>query len=109
VRPPQPEQRFGSLSGGNQQKAVLAKWIRNRPAVLILEEPTQGVDAGSKIAIYQAVSRAAVSGSAVLVTSSDTEELVQICDRVLVLRDGSIAAELRGADLTESRLVHATL
>jgi ribose transport system ATP-binding protein len=109
VRPPQPELRLGSLSGGNQQKAVLAKWIRNRPAVLILEEPTQGVDAGSKIAIYQAVSRAAVSGSAVLVTSSDTEELVQICDRVLVLRDGSVAAELRGADLTESRLVHATL
>jgi ribose transport system ATP-binding protein len=109
VRPADTELPFGSLSGGNQQKAVLAKWIRNQPSVLLLDEPTQGVDAGSKIAIYNAVSRAAQANAAVLVSSSDTEELVTMCDRVLVLQDGVASVELSGTDLTNARLVQAIL
>lgn len=109
VRPLNPEARFGSLSGGNQQKAVLAKWIRNQPSVLLLDEPTQGVDAGSKRAIYAAVADSASAGSAVLVSSSDTEELVEMCERVLVLEGGVVSGELIGADLTNSRLVKALL
>lgn len=109
VRPADPELPLGSLSGGNQQKAVLAKWIRNQPSVLLLDEPTQGVDAGSKVSIYNAIARAARDGAAVLVSSSDTEELVAICDRVLVLQDGAVSTELNGPDLTHSRLVRATL
>ena len=105
VVPPRPEQTFSLFSGGNQQKIVMAKWLRNQPRVLLLEEPTQGVDIGAKVGIYEAVESAARSGTAVLVCSSDDKELLRLCDRVLVLREGRLAAELSGADLTENRLV----
>ena len=110
VLPPRPEQTFSQFSGGNQQKIVMAKWLRNQPRVLLLEEPTQGVDIGAKVGIYEAVEAAAAEGTAVLVCSSDDNELLRLCDRVLVLREGRVAAELSGADLTENRLmaeVHA--
>jgi ABC-type sugar transport system ATPase subunit len=105
VRPPRAEQVFAQFSGGNQQKLVFAKWLRNRPAVLLLEEPTQGVDIGAKAALYDAVESAAAAGTAVLVCSSEAKELVRLCDRVLVLRNGRVAAELSGERLTETRLV----
>ena len=110
VVPPRPEQVFSLFSGGNQQKIVMAKWLRNQPKVLLLEEPTQGVDIGAKAGIYDAVETAAQAGTAVLVCSSDDNELLRLCDRVLVLREGRLAGELSGADLTENRLmteVHA--
>ncbi len=110
VVPPRPEQTFSLFSGGNQQKIVLAKWLRNQPKVLLLEEPTQGVDIGAKVGIYEAVEAAAADGMAVLVCSSDDNELLRLCDRVLVLREGRLAGELSGPDLTENRLmaeVHA--
>jgi len=105
VKPPRSEQVFAQFSGGNQQKLVFAKWLRNRPAVLLLEEPTQGVDIGAKQALYDAIDIAAAAGSAVLVCSSEAKELVRLCDRVLVLRNGRVAAELSGDQLTETRLV----
>jgi len=105
VKPPRPEQTFSLFSGGNQQKIVMAKWLRNKPKVLLLEEPTQGVDIGAKAAIYEAVEDAARTGTAVLVCSSDAKELLRLCDRVLVLRSGRVAAELSGDELTEHRLV----
>ena len=107
VRPPRPEQRFGSFSGGNQQKIMFAKWLRNTPALLLLEEPTQGVDIGAKAAIYQAIEAAAAAGAAVLVCSSDAKELLRLCQRVIVLRDGVKAEELSGENLTEHNLVLA--
>jgi ribose transport system ATP-binding protein len=105
VRPPRPETAFALFSGGNQQKIVLARALRDEPAVLLLDEPTQGVDIGAKVAIYDAVDRAAAAGAAVLVSSSDAKELVRLCDRVVVLREGRAALELSGDDLTEHRLV----
>lgn len=105
VRPHRTEQRFGLFSGGNQQKIVLARWLRDDPLVLLLDEPTQGVDIGAKTTIYEAVGQAAANGTAVLVSSSDTKELLRICDRVLVLRDGRLVAELAGEALTEHRLL----
>ncbi|MFJ9393157.1 sugar ABC transporter ATP-binding protein [Nocardioides sp. NPDC101246] len=105
VRPHRTEQRFGLFSGGNQQKIVLARWLRDDPLVLLLDEPTQGVDIGAKTTIYEAVGQAAANGTAVLVSSSDTKELLRICDRVLVLRDGRLVAELAGDALTEHRLL----
>ncbi|MBE1879000.1 sugar ABC transporter ATP-binding protein [Myceligenerans pegani] len=105
VRPARPEQRFALFSGGNQQKIVMARALRDDPAVLLLDEPTQGVDIGAKAAIYDAVESAAAAGTAVLVSSSDAKELLRLCDRVLVLRDGRCAAVLTGTDLTEHRLV----
>ncbi|GAA3654684.1 sugar ABC transporter ATP-binding protein [Microbacterium marinilacus] len=105
VRPARPEQRFGLFSGGNQQKVVMARALRDDPAVLLLDEPTQGVDIGAKAAIYDSVERAAARGTAVLVSSSDAKELLRLCDRVVVMRAGRGAVELTGADLSEHRLV----
>ena len=105
VQPPIIGRRMEKFSGGNQQKAVLARWLRTDPKVLLLDEPTQGVDVGAKAGIYRTISEAAENGMAVLVTSSDAEELVHICDRVLVLRGGMVAAELSGTTLTEDRVV----
>jgi ABC-type sugar transport system ATPase subunit len=107
VRPPRLEQKLSQFSGGNQQKIVFAKWLRNRPRVLLLEEPTQGVDVGAKQAIYAAIETSASEGAAVLVCSSDAKELVRLCDRVLVLRNGRVAAELSDDRLTETQLVLA--
>ena len=109
VQPMKLDRRMEKFSGGNQQKAVLARWLRTEPVVLLLDEPTQGVDVGAKAAIYQHVRKSADDGMAVLVASSDAEELVHLCDRVLVFRSGNVAVELRGNTLTEDRLVAETL
>jgi ribose transport system ATP-binding protein len=109
LRPAEPERPLELFSGGNQQKVVIAKWLRNDPAVLLLDEPTQGVDVGAKAAIYQLVHDAAARGAAVLMASSDTAELASTCDRVLVMRDGVCAAQVQGGDLSEERLVLESL
>ena len=109
LSPPDPERPLNLFSGGNQQKVVLAKWLRNRPDVLLLDEPTQGVDVGAKASIYTLIADAAKDGSAILICSSDMKELVLLCDRVLVMRDGRIAATLDGPSLTEANLVSASL
>lgn len=105
VKPPRLEQTFSLFSGGNQQKIVFAKWMRNRPQLLILEEPTQGVDIGAKQSIYQSIDQAADAGAAVVVCSSDAKELVRLCSRVLVMRGGRVVRELSGAELNEAELV----
>jgi ABC-type sugar transport system ATPase subunit len=104
--PPLPERDLEQFSGGNQQKVVLAKWLRNRPRVLLLDEPTQGVDVGARSAIYELIRDVTAAGTAVLISSSDTAELAALCDRVIVLRDGAVAVELTSPELTEERLVH---
>jgi ABC-type sugar transport system ATPase subunit len=109
LRPPNPNQRLKLFSGGNQQKVVLAKWLRTKPRVLLLDEPTQGVDVGAKAAIYELILAAARSGTGVLVCSSDTKELVSLSDRVLVLDQGRIISDIGRRDLNESRLVRAEL
>jgi ABC-type sugar transport system ATPase subunit len=109
LRPPRPEQRLKLFSGGNQQKVVLAKWLRIRPRVLLLDEPTQGVDVGAKAAIYELILAARRDGAGVLLCSSDTKELVSLCDRVLVLREGRVASEIPRESLTEERLVRDEL
>jgi ribose transport system ATP-binding protein len=109
VQPMLLDRRMEKFSGGNQQKAVLARWLRTEPLVLLLDEPTQGVDVGAKAAIYRHVRDAADDGMAVLVASSDAAELVHLCDRVLVFRSGNVAVELRGNTLTDDRLVAETL
>jgi ribose transport system ATP-binding protein len=109
VRPAQPERSLELFSGGNQQKIVLAKWLRNRPKVLLLDEPTQGVDVGAKAGIYDLIARTASDGAAVLVCSSDAEELALLCDRVLVMRNGAAVAELSRADINEAALIRAGL
>jgi ribose transport system ATP-binding protein len=103
------EQAFDLFSGGNQQKIVMAKWLRTEPRVILVDEPTQGVDAGARTEIYELLMAAAGDGAAVVVASSDSKEIAEICDRVLVLRDGVVSTELSGADVTETALIAAIL
>ena len=96
-----------SLSGGNQQKVVLARWLRRQPRILLLDEPTQGVDVGARAEIYELIHGAVADGAAALVSSSDFEELARICDRVVVLRKGRAVAELSGEQLDAEEIARA--
>jgi ribose transport system ATP-binding protein len=98
------EAPIASLSGGNQQKAVVARWLRREPRVLLLDEPTQGVDVRARTEIYELIARTTAAGGAVLVASSDFEELVTICDRVVVMRNGEPAGEVGGDQLDSDRI-----
>ncbi|MFB4317224.1 sugar ABC transporter ATP-binding protein [Actinomadura sp. 21ATH] len=108
VRAASPDVAFGALSGGNQQKAVLARWFRLDPRLLLLDEPTQGVDAMARTEIHALVREHVTGGNAALVVSSDFEELEGLCDRVVVLRDGANVDELSGARSTEAAIAAAT-
>ena len=90
---------LSTFSGGNQQKILLARWLRVSPAVLLLDEPTQGVDIGAKIEVHRHITAAARAGAAVVVCSSEVEELVSLCERVLIIRNGSISEELAGSNV----------
>jgi ribose transport system ATP-binding protein len=107
VRPPDAEQALDTLSGGNQQKVVMGRWLEFGAKLLILEEPTLGVDVGSKAEIYGFLVAALESGAAVLLVSTDLEEIAGICHRALVFNRGSVTAELEGTALTVAALVHA--
>jgi ribose transport system ATP-binding protein len=105
-----PEAPIATLSGGNQQKVLLARSLRLGPAVLLLDEPTQGVDVGARAEVHRIIDEAAAQGMGALVASTDSEELVRLCHRVLVLQQGRIVRVLhRGADLTVEELNHAQL
>ena len=103
--PDDPDRVVRLLSGGNQQKVVLARWLLHECRVLLLDEPTRGVDIATKAEIYRIISDLATSGLGVLVVSSELEELVDICTRILVMRDGEIVAEVDGNDATEHELL----
>jgi ribose transport system ATP-binding protein len=105
IRPPRLDALFAGLSGGNQQKVILARWLRMAPRLLLLDEPTQGVDVAAKAAIHQFAIQVADGGAAVLVASSDEEELCALCDRVLVLRDGEISGEVSGEAMTPKNIL----
>ena len=103
------EAMIGSLSGGNQQKVMFGKALRLAPKVLLLDEPTQGIDVGAKDQIHALVDKASTEGVATVVASTDTDELVRICHRVLVLIHGQVAATLTGAQITAERIEHTQL
>jgi ribose transport system ATP-binding protein len=100
---------ISTLSGGNQQKVVVARWLRLKPRLLLLDEPTQGVDVGARAEIYRLVRDATDQGAGAVVVASDFEELAAVCDRILVIRGGRVVAELAGADMTPHRLSQITL
>ena len=103
------EQPAKTLSGGNQQKVVLGKWLLNEPKVLILDEPTRGIDVGAKFEIYQLILQLADAGTGVLVISSEIEELIGICDRLLVMNKGRISAEFTRVAFDRERILAAAL
>jgi ribose transport system ATP-binding protein len=102
-----PNQKIRELSGGNQQKVLLARWLCMNPKLLILDEPTRGIDVGAKAEIQNLIRRLANEGLGVLMISSELEEIVEVANRVFVLREGRTVAELDGSDITESKVMRA--
>jgi ribose transport system ATP-binding protein len=98
-----------SLSGGNAQKVVIGKWLLRSPRLLLLNDPTKGVDVGAKGEFYTLLNQLRAQGTAILFYSSDDDELIGLCDRVLVLHDGQVSADLRGGDVTRVNLVSASM
>jgi ribose transport system ATP-binding protein len=101
------EQKIRELSGGNQQKVLLARWLCKNPKFLILDEPTRGIDIGAKGEIQELVNELAGQGLGVLMISSELEELVEGCTRVVVMRDGQRVAELRGQEISQNSIINA--
>ena len=103
------EAALSTFSGGNQQKLILAKWLRRNPSLLLLDEPTQGVDLPAKAVIHREIADAAAAGCGVVISSADIDELVDLADRVIILRDGARATELSGDHLNVANVTHETL
>lgn len=109
IRPMTFDAPLATFSGGNQQKVVIGKWLRRKPVVLLLDEPTQGVDIAAKAALHHEILAAARAGCAVVLSSSDIDEVAALCHRVLVLRDGRLTAQLAGTSVTVADITHAVL
>jgi rhamnose transport system ATP-binding protein len=101
------DQELGQLSGGNQQKVVIAKWLATRPRVIILDEPTKGIDIGSKAAVHEFMAELAAQGLAVIMVSSEIPQILGMSDRVVVMREGRIVGEFDRDGLTPEKLVRA--
>ncbi len=107
LRPNAPALPVEALSGGNQQKVVIGRWLATGRKLLIAEDPTAGVDVGAKAEIYRLIAKALESGLTVIVVSTDFEEVAHICHRALVFSRGCIVAEIDQSDLTTQTLIHA--
>lgn len=106
IKAPSPKSCTKILSGGNQQKVAIAKWLSKQPAILMLDEPTRGVDIAARHDIYELLKQKAQEGNSVIIVSSDLEEVAMISTRVLVMRDFSIVGELVGQDISQSNIIH---
>jgi ribose transport system ATP-binding protein len=107
IRPPDASRQYSMLSGGNQQKVLLAKWFGMDPRVVFMEDPTSGVDIGARYAIYDLIRDHAKTGAGFVICSSDIEDLVAVCDRVIALVNGQIVEELSGSEITEAAVLRA--
>ncbi|HEY8301473.1 MAG TPA: sugar ABC transporter ATP-binding protein [Jatrophihabitans sp.] len=107
IKASSPEQKVSELSGGNQQKVLLARWLCLNPKVLLLDEPTRGIDVGAKAEVQSVIDELAGNGLGVVLISSELEELIEGSDRIVVLRDGAIVDELKGDDVSEDKLMDA--
>jgi putative multiple sugar transport system ATP-binding protein len=100
-------QGAGQLSGGNQQKVMLAKWLFTDPQVLILDEPTRGIDVGAKFEIYTLMAQMAAEGKSIVMISSEMPELLGMCDRIYVMNEGRFVAEFDGPEASQERIMHS--
>ncbi|WEK49987.1 MAG: sugar ABC transporter ATP-binding protein [Candidatus Kaistia colombiensis] len=107
IRSPSVYQKAGNLSGGNQQKVVLSKWLFANPEVLILDEPTRGIDVGAKYEIYTIIARLAAEGRAIIVISSEMPEILGISDRIYVMNEGAIVGEMAASDASQEKIMRA--
>jgi ribose transport system ATP-binding protein len=109
VRPDDPTRMLGMLSGGNQQKVTLSKWLEADPRIFLMHEPTQGVDVGSRQQIFEVMRASVDAGMSILLVSAEYQDLAHLCDRVLVFRDGRIVSELTGSSLNEEGIASECL
>jgi ABC-type sugar transport system ATPase subunit len=105
IKTPGAEQTISNLSGGNQQKALIARWLMNKPQILFLDEPTQGIDVGVKKDIYDIIDSLACDGVSVVFVSSDMQEILSLCDRILVMYEGQITGELQHSEATQDKIM----
>ena len=105
IKPPSVNQIVGNLSGGNQQKIVIAKWLLNDPDIIILDEPTRGIDVGAKRDIYLLLGNLVQQGKAVIMISSEIPELMGICDRIMVMCEGNYSGEVTREEFTQERIM----
>ena len=106
IKTPTPETLVKQLSGGNQQKVILARWLATDPDFLILDEPTRGIDIGTKTEIQKLILELAEQGKSIIFISSEIMEMVRTCNRMVIMRDGEKVGEV-GGDITEQRVMHA--
>jgi ribose transport system ATP-binding protein len=109
VKTASPDLAVSALSGGNQQKVVIAKWLMNKPRIILLNDPTRGIDVGTKQELYRLMRELADQGAAILFYSTDYDELIGCCDRVAIMYDGRIVRELEGDELTETNIIASSL
>tara|TARA_R110002072_G_scaffold64203_2_gene159197 strand:- start:37127 stop:38650 length:1524 start_codon:yes stop_codon:yes gene_type:complete len=109
IKIPSPQHAVKTLSGGNQQKVAIAKWLATGPKVLFLDEPTRGIDVGAKFEIYSLLNQLVDEGVCVIIVSSELPEIMGMCDRVLVMREGELAAELQGQNIKETEIMNAAV
>jgi ribose transport system ATP-binding protein len=105
IKTPSSTARIAGLSGGNQQKTMIARWLRPETKILILDEPSRGVDIGAREEIHEAIRNLARKGVGVVVISSDVEELAILAERVVVMREGQVVGELVGDEITEAQII----
>ena len=105
IKTPNQEEKIRSLSGGNQQKVILGRWLLTSPEVLLLDEPTRGIDVGAKYEIYQLIIDLANEGKTVLMVSSEMPELLGVCDRILVMSGGRLAGEVDARNTTQEEIM----
>lgn len=107
VRTPSTESPITSLSGGNQQKTIIGRWLLTQPRVLMLDDPTRGVDVGAKAELYRLMDQLCRNGIAMIMTSSELPELITVCDRILVLAEGELTGEFSREEATEQKIMEA--
>lgn len=105
VKTPNQETKISTLSGGNQQKVILGRWLLTEPTVLLLDEPTRGIDVGAKYEIYQLIINLAKEGKAVIMVSSEMPELLGVCDRIIVMSGGRLAGEVNASKTTQEEIM----
>jgi ribose transport system ATP-binding protein len=107
TRTPSVDQTVGNLSGGNQQKVVIAKWLLTKCKIFIIDEPTRGVDVGAKVEVYNLINELVKRGAAVIMVSSEMDECVGMSDRIIVMYEGRITAELKAPDIIQEKIMYA--
>ena len=109
IKTPTVEQLVGNLSGGNQQKVLLAKWMFAEPDIMLLDEPTRGIDVGAKYEIYCIINDLAAAGKSVVMISSELPEVLGLCDRIYIMNEGKMVGEMKGSEATQESIMAVIL